>query len=72
MPRHDFIPRPPRHDVGGGSFTPGFAYLPWVDALGIGKRNRKKGPEDGGVPVEPNQPHDRSGGAEAEMTWDDD
>jgi hypothetical protein len=35
------------------------------------RRSRGKDPEDGGVPVEPNRPNTLSGGAAAELEFDD-
>ena len=35
------------------------------------RRNGDKDPDDGGVPVEPNRPHTLSGGAAAELEFDD-
>jgi hypothetical protein len=34
-------------------------------------RNGEKDPDDGGVPVEPNKPNTLSGGAAAELEFDD-
>ena len=72
MPRHDFSPRPPRPDVGGQSFAPGFAYLAWVDRLARKRRKPGRNLDDGGVPVEPPRPKNLSGGAAAEPDFEDD
>ena len=62
MPSHDFRPRPPRRDVGGRSFTPGMAWLAWIDALAK-RRRRRKDDDEGGVPARPDRPSTLSGGA---------
>jgi len=49
MPRHDFSPKEPKRDVGGESFTPGFAYLGWVDAQDPKKRKPGKRKDVGGL-----------------------
>ncbi len=36
------------------------------------RRGRRKDFDDGGVPVEPNKPHDLSGGAAAALEFEDD
>lgn len=70
MPRHDFPPPTRRRDVGGRSFTPGFAYLAWVDERRW-KRKRSKDMDEGGVPAEPDRPRGLSGGAAAPLDFSD-
>jgi hypothetical protein len=43
------------------------SYLRWLRH----RRNRDKDKDDGGVPVEPNRPNTLSGGAAAELEFDD-
>ncbi len=71
MPRPDPIERKIRREVGGRSFTPGFARIAWIGALPRGKRKPKKDKDGGGVPVEPDRPRNLSGGAAAALEYDD-
>lgn len=71
MPRHDFARPKPRKDAGGKSFTPGFAYLAWVDARRPGKK-RDRDKDGGGVPADPLKPDGRSGGSAVELDFRED
>ena len=71
MPRHDFSTKEPKRDVGGESFTPGFAYLGWVDAQDPKKRKLGKRKDVGGVEGDPRNPQNLSGGAAAELDFGD-
>lgn len=55
----------------GRSFTPGFAWLAWTDALKRRGRRPGKGRDGGGVPAEPDRPRGLSGGAAAPLKYDD-
>ncbi|MEA2999375.1 MAG: hypothetical protein QOK17_1208 [Sphingomonadales bacterium] len=71
MPTPDFPPHRPRRDVGGRSFTPGFGWLAWTEALKRRKRRPGKDGKHGGVPVEPDRPRNLTGGAAAELDFED-
>jgi hypothetical protein len=71
MPTPDFHPRRLRRDVGGRSFTPGLAWLAWTEALKRRKRKPGKDNDRGGVPVEPDRPQNLTGGAAAELDFED-
>jgi len=71
MPTPDFPPRRLRRDVGGRSFTPGFAWLAWAEAMKRRKRRPGKDNDRGGVPVEPDRPNTLTGGAAAELDFED-
>ena len=71
MPTPDFPPRRLSRDVGGRSFTPGFAGLAWAEAMKRRKRRPGKDNDRGGVPVEPDRPNTLTGGAAAELDFED-
>ena len=61
--------RAPRPRQSGNNFEEAFRRY-----LRFGPRRRRSGekdPEDGGVPVEPNKPNTLTGGAAAELEFDD-
>jgi hypothetical protein len=44
---------------------------PFLRRASPGRRTREKDKDDGGVPVEPNKPNTLTGGAAAELEFDD-
>jgi hypothetical protein len=54
----------------GRAIVPGKGWLAWIEAS---RRRRKPGKEDdaGALPVEPDRPLNLSGGAAAELEYDD-
>jgi len=71
MPTPDFIYRRLLRDIGGRSVIPGLAWLAWTEALKRRKRKSGKGRDLGGVPVEPDRPQNLTGGAAAELHFED-
>ena len=75
MPSHDRPPsRGPHRQLPHRRRYGAAQFLEWVEARFGGRRRpgpRRKDGEDGGVPVEPNRPNTLSGGAAAELDFDD-
>lgn len=64
MPTPNFPPRMPRRNTG-------LAWLAWVEAMKRRKPKPGKDNDRGGVPVEPNRPNTLTGGAAAELDFED-
>lgn len=74
MPSHDYVPpRGFKRTIPSRPFQRVARVVMWIDErFGRRRRSRRKGREDGGVPVEPNRPNTLSGGAAAELDFGDD
>jgi hypothetical protein len=64
MPTPDFPLRRPRRNTG-------LAWLAWAEAMKRRKRKPGKDGDRGGVPVEPDRPNTLTGGAAAELDFED-
>ena len=71
MPTPDFPPYRRRRNSGLRSLPSRFAYLALVEAMKRKRGRPGKELDEGGVPVEPDRPRDLSGGAAAELDFEE-